>query len=112
MSHRETAFAGCAIILALALMHPQAWGDQAVSADGFVDSAGVNVHLGFWDTPYRTNFPGSYRRYRGLESVMSAMDCITMAPMRVPTTTSSMTVWPEWVFPPSTPFRSTRRHRL
>lgn len=66
MSHRETAFAGCAIILALALMHPQAWGDQAVSADGFVDSAGVNVHLGFWDTPYRTNFPGVLSALQGL----------------------------------------------
>jgi len=27
--------------------------EQAASADAFVDSAGINVHLGFLDTPYR-----------------------------------------------------------
>ena len=58
---------GYAVFLfAFALLHLQARGDQAISADSFVDTAGVNVHLGFWGTPYRTNFPAVLSALQGL----------------------------------------------
>ena len=60
------ALAPCAVFFVFTLSHPQARGDQAISADSFVDTAGVNVHLSFWNTPYRTNFPGVLSVLQGL----------------------------------------------
>jgi hypothetical protein len=40
------------------MLCPQGWGEQAVSADNVVDSAGVNVHLNWLGTTYYTRFPG------------------------------------------------------
>jgi hypothetical protein len=60
------SLACCAVLFVFTLSHPQARGDQAISADSFVDTAGVNVHLSFWDTPYRTNFPGVLSALQGL----------------------------------------------
>jgi hypothetical protein len=61
------SLAGYAVFLfAFTLLHLQAWGDQAISADSFVDTAGVNVHLSFWGTPYRTNFPAVLSALQGL----------------------------------------------
>jgi MBG domain (YGX type)/Divergent InlB B-repeat domain len=62
-----TQFASALIaFLAIAIISSSALGEQAVSADSFVDTAGVNIHLSWIGTAYYDDYPAVLKALQDL----------------------------------------------
>jgi hypothetical protein len=63
---QEGCKGGILVFIALSLCPLPAYCDQAISADSFVDTAGVNIHLSWIGTPYYDDYPSVLSALKGL----------------------------------------------